>query len=110
MIVEHIKSTTVITQEKLALSKFVIRLNETYSELSNNNIIINLFSLTTLKASELKEFALFSEKHKANNHSFVLVTDAVPYDEIPEELTVAPTLQEAHDVIEMEEIERDLGI
>ncbi|WP_010522528.1 hypothetical protein [Aquimarina agarivorans] len=110
MIIEHIKSTTVITQEKLTLEKFVSRLNEVYQELSKNNIVINLFSLTSLKASDLKEFSLLSEKHKADNHSFVLVTDAVPYEDIPEALTVAPTLQEAHDLIEMEEIERDLGI
>jgi len=32
------------------------------------------------------------------------------YDEVPEEISVVPTLQEAKDLIEMEEIERDLGI
>jgi len=30
-------------------------------------------------------------------------------DEIPYEMIVVPTLQEAGDIIEMEEIERDLG-
>ena len=36
-----------------------------------------------------------------------VVVDA---DEVPEEIIVVPTLQEARDIIEMEEIERDLGI
>ena len=110
MIVEHIKSTTVITQEKLSLAEFVTRLNKQYKEYASNNIIINLFSLTSLKGSDLKEFALLSDQHKQKGNSFVIVTDSVPYDEIPENITAAPTLQEAHDVIEMEEIERDLGI
>jgi len=109
MIVEHIKNTTVITQEKVTLSQLVTRLDEIYDELKNNNIIINLFSLDGLKADDLNEFLLFSEKHKAAKHSFVLVTKKISYDNIPEALSVTPTLAEAHDIIEMEEIERDLG-
>jgi hypothetical protein len=31
------------------------------------------------------------------------------YNAIPNTLHVVPSLQEAHDIIEMEEIERDLG-
>ncbi|CAN0606593.1 unnamed protein product, partial [Ectocarpus sp. 12 AP-2014] len=42
--------------------------------------------------------------------SFVLVSDKVSYDDVPEEINLVPTLQEARDVVEMEEIERDLGI
>ena len=39
----------------------------------------------------------------------MIVTNTVNPDDIPEELFVVPTLQEAEDIIEMEEIERDLG-
>jgi len=109
MIVEHIKSTTVITQEKVTLAELVTRLNDIYDELKSNNIIINLFSLNSIKAADLNEFLLISEKHKAAKHSFVLVTNKISFDDIPEELSVTPTLVEAHDIIEMEEIERDLG-
>ncbi|MEG1239581.1 MAG: ribonuclease Z, partial [Flavobacterium sp.] len=31
------------------------------------------------------------------------------FDEVSEEIIVVPTLQEGFDIIEMEEIERDLG-
>ena len=31
------------------------------------------------------------------------------YNAVPDKLTVVPSLLEAHDIIEMEEIERDLG-
>ena len=40
----------------------------------------------------------------------MLVTGKVPYDEVPDEICVVPTIQEARDIIEMEEIERDLEI
>ncbi len=109
MIVEHIKSTTVITQEKTTLAQLVGRLNKIYEELKNNNIVVNLFSLNSLVASDLNEFLLLSQKHKAAKHSFVIVTNTVDIDQIPEALSVAPSLTEAHDIIEMEEIERDLG-
>ena len=109
MIVEHIKSTTVITQEKATLTELVKGINDIYSELENNNIVVNLFSLTSLKAHHLNEFLLLSEKHKATKHSFVLVTSSVDIDDVSESLTITPTLAEAHDIIEMEEIERDLG-
>lgn len=109
MIVEHIKSTTVITQEKATLTELVKGINDIYSELENNNIVVNLFSLTSLKANHLNEFLLLSEKHKATKHSFVLVTSSVDIDDVSESLTITPTLAEAHDIIEMEEIERDLG-
>lgn len=109
MIVEQLKSTTVITQEKKTISELVIELNKIYGTIESNNIIINLFSLDTAKASDLKEFTLLSQKHRGAKHSFVIVNKAVNLDEVSEELIVVPTLIEAHDLIEMEEIERDLG-
>mgnify|MGYP000088391209 CR=1 FL=1 len=63
-----------------------------------------------LKIADLLEFLDISNTHKGAGRSFVLVTDKLNYDEIPEEISVVPTLQEAKDLIEMEEIERDLGI
>ena len=37
------------------------------------------------------------------------MSDKADLDEMPDEIVVVPTLQEAFDVIEMEDIERDLG-
>jgi hypothetical protein len=39
----------------------------------------------------------------------VIVADGIDFTAVPESLVVVPTVLEAHDVIEMEEIERDLG-
>jgi len=38
-----------------------------------------------------------------------VVTNAININETPEEIIVVPSLQEAYDIIEMEDIERDLG-
>jgi hypothetical protein len=47
--------------------------------------------------------------HKIAKKSLVLVTYSINPNDVPSQLTVVPTQLEAHDIIEMEEIERDLG-
>ena len=54
-------------------------------------------------------FLRLCNNHRGAKNSFVIVTDKVNLDEIPDEIVVVPTMQEAYDIIEMEEIERDLG-
>jgi hypothetical protein len=56
------------------------------------------------------EFLEISRAHKKSGKSFVLVTDKLDYDDVPEEMSLAPTIQEARDIIEMEDIERDLDL
>ncbi len=103
-------TTTIITQEKVSIVEMVKKLDVIYSRYQNDNIIINLNVLKPIKATELSEFLKLSKNHVASKHSFVIVHNNVNIDEVSETLTVVPTLQEAHDIIEMEEIERDLGI
>ncbi len=108
MVFDKNGTTTVVSQENISLAKFLINLNEAYSKLKNDHIIINLFSFPKLIGSDVLEFLELSNIHKKARKSFVLVTDVVSYDEVPNEICVVPTIQEAKDVIEMEEIERDL--
>jgi len=42
--------------------------------------------------------------------SFVIVYDGINFDDLPDEIIVVPSLDEAKDLIEMENIERDLGL
>lgn len=101
-------NTTVITQESVSLLTFIKRVNDSYQKMKNDNLIINLFSLGKLNTNDLLEFLNLSNKHRKNRKSFVIVTNKVSFDEIPEELEVVRKLQEAYDIVEMEEIERDL--
>lgn len=103
-------ATTIITQEKATVVEFVKGLEDKYETIKNDNIVVNLFSLKDISAKDINEFLRISQLHKTNKHSFVIVTDGVSFDEVSEEMTIVPTLQEAYDLIEMEEIERDLGI
>ncbi|RRQ47665.1 ribonuclease Z [Maribacter algicola] len=110
MIFDKDGTTTIIDQEKKSLSIFLKNLEEKYTEVKNDNLIINLFTFDKLTSGDVLEFLEMSNKHRKSGKSFVIVTDKVSYDEVPDEIIVAPTLQEAKDIIEMEEIERDLEL
>ncbi|HET7361531.1 MAG TPA: ribonuclease Z, partial [Salinimicrobium sp.] len=75
----------------------------------NENVVVDILKYGNLSLEELLSFLKLSDKHRAAKKSFVLVNDTINIDPVPEELMVAPTLQEAVDIVQMEEIERDLG-
>ncbi|AXT20191.1 ribonuclease Z [Flavobacteriaceae bacterium AU392] len=110
MIFSQEGTTTIITQEKASIVELVKKFEVIYSRFENDNIIINLTSLKQLTTLDVIEFLQTSNIHREAGHSFVIVTNKIDFDNIPDELIIVPTLQEAHDIIEMEEIERDLGI
>lgn len=109
MIWDRDGNITIITQEKLSILEFVSRLDKEYHRFKQDNVVINLTTLKSITLAEIIEFLKVSNQHRSAKHSFVIVTDQVDFDEMPDELIIVPTLQEAYDIIEMEEIERDLG-
>jgi hypothetical protein len=73
------------------------------------NVVIDLLKYDNLSFERLLLFLNASNNHRANNQSFVIINAAISPDDLPDELSVVPTLQEAKDLIEMENIERELG-
>jgi hypothetical protein len=109
MIFDKNGNISIITQEKVSIVELVKKLDVIYSRFKNDNIIINLTSLKTLITQDVVEFLNISKQHRKAKQSFVIVTDKIKLEDIPDELVIVPTMQEAYDIIEMEEIERDLG-
>ena len=62
-----------------------------------------------IEKKHLLFFKPLSKDHERNKKSFVVVVSATDFNAFTDDLIVVPTLLEAHDMIEMEEIERDLG-
>ncbi|MDV7139297.1 ribonuclease Z [Maribacter sp. TH_r10] len=110
MIFDKDGTTTIVFQENISIKEFLKNLEKGYPKLKNDNIILNLFSFSKLTSSDILEFLPISNLHRESGKSFVLATEKVSFDEVPEELCVVPTIQEAKDIIEMEEIERDLEL
>ena len=110
MIFDKDGNTTIVFQENISISTFIENLNRAYPRLKNDHIILNLFSFDRLEMDDLLEFLEISTKHRASKKSFVLVSKQVAYEDIPDEICLVPSIQEAKDIIEMEEIERDLDL
>ncbi|NNG10803.1 MAG: ribonuclease Z [Arenibacter sp.] len=110
MILDKEGNVTTVLQENISLEKFISNLKEVYPKIEKDHIILNLFSFTKLTSDDILEFLQLSDAHRKANKSFVLVTNKVSYADVPESICVVPTIQEAKDIVEMEEIERDLGI
>ena len=110
MILSQDGNISIITQEKATLVELVKKIQALYPKFKNNNIIVSLTALDPISKTEIVEFLQISNTHRADNHSFVIVSNKIDLDNIPNEIIVVPTTQEAYDIIEMEDIERDLGV
>ena len=68
--------------------------------LSNSKVSKNEFQWIEKLASDLSNKSL----------SFVILSEKLTYEVLPETVNLCPTLEEAIDLIEFEEIQRDLGL
>ncbi|MCD9576617.1 ribonuclease Z [Flavobacterium soyae] len=88
---------------------FVEKVTQQFKTFEKQNIIIDLSSDSELTENDLKAFLPLVKLHKKAKKSFVIVACDLDFNAISDKLVVVPSLLEAHDIIEMEEIERDLG-
>ncbi|PIB31753.1 ribonuclease Z [Olleya marilimosa] len=109
MIIDQNENLTIITQENASVIELVKKIETLYPKFKNNNLIIHLNTIKPISLEEIIEFLRLSNQHRAAKHSFVIVNEGINTDKTPEEIVIVPTLQEAKDIIEMEEMERDLG-
>ena len=110
MIFDKEENITIIVQVKSTIVELVKKMQSTYPKFKNDDVIVNLSVMEAMTGKDIVEFLEISKQHRHAKRSFVIVTDKVNLDEVPDELVVAPTLKEAYDIIEMEEMERDLEL
>jgi hypothetical protein len=109
MILDSSNGIVTITQQSETIADLVLQINEVYSKIRNDNMIVSLSGFKALVLDDVLQFLLISTKHRSKKCSFVIVTDKFNLNDVPDELVIVPTIQEALDIIEMEEMERDLG-
>lgn len=83
--------------------------NHAYDQIRDKHIIVDIIKYGKLTLEELLSFLELSNKQRKRKKSFVIVNDTINIEHLPEELVVVPTMREAVDVIQMEDIERDMG-
>lgn len=84
--------------------------NHAYDQIKEINVVIDLLKYNQLTLEELLTFLNLSNNHRKQHKSFIIVNDALSIDEIPDELAVVPTLHEAEDYIQMDELQREFGL
>ncbi len=109
MKVEEKGHTTIIKDTQGDFASFLDKITSEYNSYKNTNLILDVTQDKNLKLSDILNFLSLSNKHRKAKRSFVIVVEDFDFNEVPDEMVVVPTLLEAHDIIEMEEIERDLG-
>lgn len=99
----------ILEDEKEDVKDFASFLKAHHHVFRGDNVVVDILKYGELNLEDLLLFLELSNEHRKGKKSFVIANDAINIDQVPEELVVVPTLMEAEDVIQMEEIERDLG-
>ena len=109
MKVDHKGHTTIIRNTQGSTARFREKVVQEYHSFQKQNLILDLSQDNDLTMEDVKSFATLTKTHAKEKKSLILVADRVNYNAVPNSITLVPTVLEAHDIIEMDEIERDLG-
>jgi hypothetical protein len=109
MISEESNKYLLLKDEKDDIKDFAVFLNRVFDQFKGKNLVVDLLQYDKVSLMDLISFLELSNTHRASKQSFVMVNTALSRDEIPDELLIVPTIHEAEDLIDMEEMERDLG-
>jgi len=101
--------TTIIKETKGDIQLFLNSLTQEFHNFKNENLIIDVSHDKKVSVNDLLNIKDLANQHKKSKKSFVIVADNIDFNDVPEFLNIVPSVLEAHDIIEMEEIERDLG-
>jgi hypothetical protein len=101
--------TTIIKDTKNDVKVFLENIANEYHAFQGQNLILDVSHNKTLANADLVRFKEFAKIHKKAKKSMIIVSDIIDFDKVPNYLNVVPSVLEAHDMIEMDEIERDLG-
>ena len=99
----------IVGPKQESINDFYTQFINDYPRLLDKNVIVDLSEILIRKASEILVFLNIAKAHITKGSSFVIIAHSVNIDELPDELVIAPTMIEALDIIEMDEIGRDLG-
>lgn len=109
MKVEQKGQTVTIRDTQGDLVSFLMKVTHEYKSFEKYNIILDIALHKDLTIKQINSFLPLIKMHSKAKKSIVIVADDVHFTNVSEHITIVPTLLEAHDIIDMEEIERDLG-
>ncbi len=109
MKVEEKGHTFIIKDTQGDCNAFLMKVTHEHKSFKNHNLILDVSHDKSATPKSISAFLSLCKIHTKNKKSFVLVASDIDFNAVDDQLTVVPSILEAHDIIEMEEIERDLG-
>lgn len=91
------------------LLNFAEEMTEHYADYKQDNMVIDLRKYEKFELKDALLFLEISNVHRAEKKSFVMVNSNITVGAFPDELIVVPSMQEAADIVKMENLERELG-
>jgi len=109
MLTENKAAYILIKPDENSFQSFLKNFKSKYDTLKTAHLIIDLTSLEPLNAPEVNQLLDWAKQSRKNKKSFIIIVQQIDIDAVSESLICVPTLLEAQDTFEMEEMERDLG-
>ena len=106
---EETEIAIIFKNDKKSIADFFLDFSKKYLNFNDKNIILDFSKTKEVLIENILLFLQHSKQHKNNGMSFVIVVNGIDIDNVPDEIITVPTLIEAKDIVEMENIERDLG-
>lgn len=108
MLVTKRKKYTLISSDESSFSDFFSLFLAKKDDFEKKHLVVMISDNTSARKKDFMSFLDFSEKKKENGISFVIVNSTINIDDFPGNFNIVPTIIEAEDILEMEEIEREL--
>ncbi|MEE9406702.1 MAG: hypothetical protein V3V28_01380 [Polaribacter sp.] len=109
MQIEKKENYTLISSDENSFEEFYKGFLNLDKDLKETHLILQISEDINITNKYFLLFLNIATQNKESGTSFVVVNTSANVDEFPETFNIVPTLQEAEDIIEMENIERELG-
>lgn len=109
MIIEEKQEYILVIPDENSFNEFYVNFKNKHSEIENANVFLRLSNKINIKEEDIFVFLKYSMQHSEKKTTFIVISNTVDVDNFPETFNIVPTLQEAEDILEMENIQRDLG-
>lgn len=109
MRIDKKETYTLISSKSSSFANFLLNFEKEHPKLEKEHLIIQFSEELNIVDKDIFVFLAYAELHQQNGTTFVVIFKNVDLDMFPETFNIVPTLQEAEDVLEMENIQRDLG-
>ncbi len=109
MNIKNKESYILISSDENSFSEFYALFLDKVANYKKQHLVLNISDKINTTKEDFLLFLDIATQKKKEKTSFVIISESVNMDDFPEDFNIVPTLIEAEDIIEMENMERELG-